>query len=128
VIDECYAEAVLRAIQVDKRVKHELDGNQPLNGQSIHSQPLLGIPFSGKDGIAINGLNYTSGCPARKGIKATEDSSVVKYLKNAGAIPTCMTNVPEMLLWWDAYNKLYGRTNNPYDKSAITGMSSLYFM
>ncbi len=89
---------------------------------SIHSQPLLGIPFSGKDSIAIKDLFYTSGAPARKGIKASEDASVIKFVRKSGAIPVCITNVPELLLWWDANNKLYGQSFNPYDKSVITGI------
>ena len=35
-----------------------------------------------------------------------------------------VTNVPEFLLWWDTNNRLYGRTNNPYDLSRISGGSS----
>lgn len=35
-----------------------------------------------------------------------------------------ITNVPEFLLWWDTNNRLYGRTNNPYDLSRISGGSS----
>lgn len=83
---------------------------------------MLGIPFSGKDSIAIEGLFYTAGAPARKGIKATEDASVTKFIRKAGAIPICVTNVPELLLWWNADNKLYGQSSNPYDKSVITGI------
>ncbi|CAG2166990.1 unnamed protein product [Oppiella nova] len=124
VIDERYELAVEEAKEVDKRVTHELQGNDPLNGVSIHSQPLLGIPFAGKDSIPIKGLFQTTGCPARKGIKATEDAIVVKHLRDAGAIPVCMTNVPELLMWWNAYNKLYGQTYNPYDKSVIPSGSS----
>ncbi|CAG2172582.1 unnamed protein product [Oppiella nova] len=124
VIDERYELAVEEAKEVDKQVTHELQGNEPLNGVSIHSQPLLGIPFVGKDCIPIKGLFQTTGCPARKGIKATEDATVVKYLRDAGAIPLAMTNVPELLLSWNTYNKLYGQTYNPYDKSIIPAGSS----
>lgn len=35
-----------------------------------------------------------------------------------------VTNIPEFLLWWDTNNRLYGRTNNPYDLSRISGGSS----
>ncbi|KAK4336923.1 hypothetical protein RND71_044039 [Anisodus tanguticus] len=31
---------------------------------------------------------------------------------------------PEIVLWWDTDNKIYGRTNNPYDLSRIPGGSS----
>ncbi|CAG2118267.1 unnamed protein product, partial [Medioppia subpectinata] len=87
VIDERYDEAIIDAIEVDKRVAHELHGNEPLNGVSIHSQPLLGIPFSGKDSVSIKGMLFMAGCPARKGIRATKDAPVCERMRNAGAIP-----------------------------------------
>ncbi|RWS21414.1 fatty-acid amide hydrolase 2-like protein, partial [Leptotrombidium deliense] len=40
------------------------------------------------------------------------------------AIPIALTNVPELVLWWDSDNLIYGRGNNPYDLSRITGGSS----
>ncbi|CAG2174273.1 unnamed protein product, partial [Oppiella nova] len=86
VIDERYELAIEDAKEVDKRVTHELQGNEPLNGVSIHSQPLLGIPFSGKDSIAIKDMLYMAGCPARKDIRATKDAPSVGRLRNAGAI------------------------------------------
>ncbi|CAG2119065.1 unnamed protein product [Medioppia subpectinata] len=124
VIDERYDEAIIDAIEVDKRVAHELHGNEPLNGVSIHSQPLLGIPFSGKDCIGIKNMLITAGTAARKTIRATEDAAMVRNLRNAGAIPVCMTNVPELMLWWNTDNKIFGQTYNPYDKSIIPGGSS----
>ena len=66
---------------------------------SLNSMPLLGIPYSGKDCISIKGLRYTSGIPARKDIKGECDSTIAKLWHSAGAIPLCMTNVPELLLW-----------------------------
>ena len=120
-IDECFAQSVIDAIEVDKRVKYEIETNEPLNGVSIHSQPLLGIPFSGKDSVPIKDMLYCAGCPARKLIRAKEDSPLVSYLREAGAIPICMTNVPELLMWWNTHNKTFGQTYNPYDKSIIPG-------
>ncbi|CAG2181349.1 unnamed protein product, partial [Oppiella nova] len=45
-------------------------------------------------------------------------------MRKSGAIFIAMTNIPELGMWWDSYNKLYGRTYNPYDKSRICGGSS----
>lgn len=59
-----------------------------------------------------------------QGVKASEDAPVVSNLKAAGAICLGTTNVPELTYWWDTSNKLYGRTNNPYDLSRIPGGSS----
>ena len=99
-------------------------GALPINGPSIESLPLLGIPVSIKECQSVKGMSYTSGLVSRKNVKAKEDGAVVKNIREAGAIPFCVTNVPEYLLYWDTFNKIYGQTNNPYDKSCIPGGSS----
>lgn len=45
-------------------------------------------------------------------------------MKEAGAIPLAVTNVPEVCLWWESVNSIYGRSNNPYDNRRIPGGSS----
>ncbi|CAG2111997.1 unnamed protein product, partial [Medioppia subpectinata] len=125
IIANRYESAITEAQAVDRRVRAELDGQHPvLNGQSIHSQPLLGIPFTCKDSFSVSGMPWTSGLYARKGITGPTDSRVVELLRNAGAIMIAMTNVPELIMWWHSTNILYGRTNNPYDKSRVPGGSS----
>lgn len=56
--------------------------------------------------------------------RAEHDSEVVCLLQRAGAIPLAVTNVPEMCMASDTYNKVYGATNNPYDTRRIPGGSS----
>lgn len=124
-VDQRFAEAVLEAIEIDKRVQHELFGNDPLIPQlSINDQPLLGIPFSCKDSIAIEGLAFDGGLESRKGVKAKSDAKVIQLLRDSGAIPIVLTNIPEILMWWNSSNKIYGQTNNPYDLSLSPGGSS----
>ncbi|CAG2113554.1 unnamed protein product, partial [Medioppia subpectinata] len=125
-----FAAAIEEANRVDSRVARELAGQAASDGQSIHSMPLLGVPFSVKECIAVKDMYFTAGLYSRKGTKASDDSRVIQNIRDAGAIPIGMywihrvTNIPEFLLWWDSYNKIYGRTNNPYDKSRISGGSS----
>ncbi|KAB7501074.1 Fatty-acid amide hydrolase 2, partial [Armadillidium nasatum] len=45
-------------------------------------------------------------------------------MKEAGAINLGMTNVPELCMWWETYNTIYGRTNCAYDVNRTTGGSS----
>lgn len=45
-------------------------------------------------------------------------------MKDAGAIALAVTNVPEVCLWWESVNAIYGRTKNPYDSRRIAGGSS----
>jgi len=35
-----------------------------------------------------------------------------------------MTNVPEICMWYETYNNVYGRTNNPYHLGRMVGGSS----
>ena len=55
---------------------------------------------------------------------ASEDSDAVRVMREAGAIPMCVTNVSELCMWWESSNTIYGRTNNPYNTSKIVGGSS----
>lgn len=123
IIDNRFEEALNEARQLDQQIEEQLSRNGKLD-QSLQSKPFLGIPYSGKDSIAIKGLRFTSGIPDRKDTKAEVDSTFAELWRSAGAIPLCMSNVPELLLWWDTVNKSFGRTNNPYNKSLIPGGST----
>lgn len=35
-----------------------------------------------------------------------------------------VTNIPQLNMWFESYNPIYGRTNNPYDTTRICGGSS----
>lgn len=45
-------------------------------------------------------------------------------MKAAGAIHLVVTNVSEVCMWWESNNRIYGRSNNPYDSRRIVGGSS----
>lgn len=45
-------------------------------------------------------------------------------MKNAGAILLAVTNVPEVCMWWESSNTIYGRVSNPYDTRRTAGGSS----
>lgn len=66
----------------------------------------------------------TSGLVSRRNVIATSDAPVVSRLKQAGAIPLGVTNCSELCMWFESSNKVYGRTNNPYDLQRIAGGSS----
>jgi fatty acid amide hydrolase 2 len=48
----------------------------------------------------------------------------VRRLREAGAIPLGVTNVPEWGFWFETDNLIYGRTRNPHDPSRTPGGSS----
>jgi fatty acid amide hydrolase 2 len=48
----------------------------------------------------------------------------VGRLRAAGAIPLGVTNTSELCMWMESNNRVYGRTNNPYDLGRTAGGSS----
>ena len=87
-------------------------------------RPLLGIPFTVKEMIEVSGMPLTFGSLRRRERRALTDATVVARLRAAGAIPLGVTNAPEWGMWFESYNGIYGRTNNPYDLRHTPGGSS----
>ena len=113
-----FNEAIIEAREIDSKL------NATPEDPSLLSKPFLGVPFTGKDSIAVKGLYWTAGLVSRKGICAPFDATVTARMKEAGAICLGITNCPELVFWWDSDNMLHGRTNNPYDLSRIPGGST----
>lgn len=86
--------------------------------------PLLGVPFTVKESIALRGMPQSCGLVARRDYSAPETAPPVQRLIDAGAIPLGVTNTSELALWIESTNRLYGRTNNPYDAARTAGGSS----
>ena len=86
--------------------------------------PLLGIPFSVKDSLAVEGWPWRSGSFARAHVVADRDATVVARLRNVGAIPLCKTATPEYTWSAQTHSALHGCTNNPYDLGRSPGGSS----
>ncbi len=88
------------------------------------TDPLLGIPFSVKDSIAVAGWPWRSGSHARAEVIATKDATTVARLRAQGAIVLCKTTTPEYTWSAQTNSDLHGRTNNPYDLDRSSGGSS----
>ena len=86
--------------------------------------PLLGVPFTVKESIALQGMPSSAGLIARRDHRSSDSAPVVQRLLDAGAIPLGVTNTSELTLWIESYNPLYGRTNNAYDPTRTAGGSS----
>ena len=86
--------------------------------------PLLGVPCTMKDFYAVRGMPQTGGLVIRKREIADHDAEVVRRVRAAGAIVLGVTNVPEGGLWLESHNRVYGRTNNPWDLRRTAGGSS----
>ncbi|XP_035221698.1 fatty-acid amide hydrolase 2-like [Stegodyphus dumicola] len=120
IVEERFAEALEEAKYIDDLLQYTSKTEEELAEET----PLLGIPITVKEAIAVKGCLFTVGLPARKGFRATSDSDAVALLKRAGAIPIAVTITPELCFWWESYNTLYGRCCNPYDTTRTSGGSS----
>lgn len=92
--------------------------------QKDRKPALFGVPFTVKEMLALDGMLSTAGSLHRRDNRPGFDATVVARMKEAGAIPIATTNVPEVGLWFETDNPLYGRTNNPYDLARTAGGSS----
>jgi fatty acid amide hydrolase 2 len=86
--------------------------------------PLLGVPFTVKESIAVAGMPQAAGIMARQGFRTERNAPTVQRLEDAGAIVLGVTNTSELTLWIESSNRLYGRTGNPYDPRRTAGGSS----
>ncbi|GIY47928.1 fatty-acid amide hydrolase 2-A, partial [Caerostris extrusa] len=111
VVEDRFSEAILEAQAIDDFLKETTKREEQL----IEETPFLGVPVTIKEAIAVKDCLFTVGLAARRGVRAQQDSDVVKQLKKAGAIPIAVTITPELCYWWESYNTLYGRCHNPYD-------------
>lgn len=86
--------------------------------------PLLGVPCTIKECFSVEGMPWTAGFVPRVGTTGEQDAVAVRRLREAGAIVLGVTNVSELCMWLETSNRVYGRTNNPYDPSRMVGGSS----
>jgi len=87
-------------------------------------RPLLGLPLTIKDCIYVQGLPTTGGVPERANAIAAEDSILAARVRAAGAIMMGKTNVPPYAGDIQAWNPLFGRTDNPWNLDRTPGGSS----
>jgi fatty acid amide hydrolase 2 len=86
--------------------------------------PLLGVPCTIKESIAVEGMPNCAGVVHRREVRAERSAPVVERLGAAGAIPLGVTNLSELTMWIESENRVYGRTRNAYDHSRSAGGSS----
>ena len=86
--------------------------------------PLHGIPITIKDAIETAGIRSTGGSTELQSHVPVRDAPVVAALRSAGAIVFGKTNLPEWSGDWQAFNTMFGTTNNPWDLTRMPGGSS----
>ena len=114
VVDRRFRQARAEADEADRRVA----------AGAVDLPPLHGVPCTIKECFALTGMPNTAGLLSDRGRIARTDAVAVARLRAAGAIPLGVTNVSGCCMWMEASNRVYGRTNNPYDLRRTAGGSS----
>ncbi|KAL0576127.1 hypothetical protein V5O48_005845 [Marasmius crinis-equi] len=86
--------------------------------------PLAGVPVSLKDMLGVKGFDSCVGYSERVGKPFTEDSSIFKLLRDAGAIPFVKTTIPVTLMSYESSSDVFGVTTNPHNRDYSPGGSS----
>ena len=86
--------------------------------------PLHGIPLAIKDNIDVQGMPTTGGHASLRKPAAADDATVVRRLRDAGAIILVKTNMDELALNSRGLSSVGGQILNPYDLMRGPGGSS----
>jgi fatty acid amide hydrolase len=86
--------------------------------------PLHGLPITVKEIFELEGTPCSAGIADRRTNIAQVDGSQVARLRAAGAIVLGKTNLSQLMIYVEADNPLYGRTNNPWNLDRAPGGSS----
>jgi len=86
--------------------------------------PLHGIPVALKDVIDTAGIKTTAASALFKDRIPQEDATVVRHLKEAGAVLLGKLNMHEFAYGGSSVPSYYGRVSNPWDVERIAGGSS----
>lgn len=86
--------------------------------------PLLGIPFSIKDNILIEGRKAGAASKILENYVAPYDATVITKLKEKGVVFIGRVNMDEFAMGGSTENSAYGVTKNPHDLSKVSGGSS----
>ncbi len=85
---------------------------------------LHGVPMTFKDSFDTEDIVSTAGTLGRKTFIPKQDATIVRRLRESGAILLGKTNTPEFTMSFDTRNLLFEYTLNPYDLSMSPGGSS----
>ncbi len=113
VVVKLYDEALKKADEADEI----LSKNKKLG-------KLHGLPFTIKECLDFVGTPSTLGVLARKNDRPTVNDLYVDALQNQGGIVLGKTNVPQLMVFIECTNRVYGTTNNPINPQFSPGGSS----
>ena len=108
----CREEALREAAEADIRLSRGEKGE------------LLGIPYLAKDNILTKGVRTTASSKILENYIAPFDATIVKKLREAGAVLLGKTNLDEFAHGASTDTSAFGTTHNPWDLERVPGGSS----
>ena len=69
------------------------------------------MPVSVKDNFMVKGYDITGGHPQCLDDLCNEDAVAVELMKDMGAVPFCITNMPQSGMSLQCSNPIYGETS-----------------